>query len=385
MRSQLRALRRSVFAVLTMALAACGQNLVGPAGEACGGDPHFTAIPVALGDIEAIAVVGGLGAPGHTLPTAHTGFILRTEGAEVRSPGAIQITKLRRTRYITSPNRQGHEDYTAEFQVCKDISGWFGHLSSLSTAIPVPDGGWKECERYSTALESIESCTARVDKVSLTAGQPMGTSGFSIALGLMGLDFGLLDARVTNAYVARWRFPEPVLRSVCPWERFDATIKAQLYTKLRDLSGVPRASSGEPRCGTMVVDVAGTAKGVWALPSITEPVQGNETGYITLANYPYQPEAELALSLGPDILGATVLVVPRATEGRVNRPFEQVTPDGLIYCYAPAPGAGGFINILLMMTGPSELMIRKVPQTAPNMCSADPSTWTMAGATRMVR
>ena len=64
---------------------------------------------------------------------------------------------------------------------------------------------------------------------------------------------------------------------------------------------------------------------------------------------------------------------------------DRVTADGLIYCYAPAPGAGGFINILLMMTGPGELMIRKVPQTAPNMCSADPSTWTMAGATRMVR
>ncbi len=385
MRSLIRVFRRSISSVLTVALAACGQNLVGPAGAACGGDPYFSALPVALADIDAIAVVGGLGAPGHTLPTAHTGFMLRTEGAQVRSPGAIQITKLRRTRYLTSPNRQGHEDYTADFQVCKDISGWFGHLSSLSTAIPVPAGGWKDCDRYSTAFESIETCTARLDEVSLAPGQPLGTSGFSIALGLMGLDFGLLDARVNNAYVARWRWPDPVLHSVCPWERFDAATKAQLYTKLQDTGASPRTPAGEPRCGTMVVDVAGTAKGIWAMPSITDPVQGNETGYITLANYPYQPETELALSLGPDALGATVLVVPRANTGRVNRAFEQITPDGLIYCYAPAPGAGGFINILLSMTGPSEILIRMVPQTAPNICQADPATWTMSGAMRMVR
>jgi hypothetical protein len=35
----IRAYRRSAMLILTLALGACGQNLVGPAGEACGGDP----------------------------------------------------------------------------------------------------------------------------------------------------------------------------------------------------------------------------------------------------------------------------------------------------------------------------------------------------------
>ena len=63
----------------------------------------------------------------------------------------------------------------------------------------------------------------------------------------------------------------------------------------------------------MEVDVPGTAKGVWAEQGVTGPVQGDETRYMTLADYPYDPQARLALSLGPNELGARVAVVPRAT------------------------------------------------------------------------
>lgn len=90
----------ATFASVTVAgLAACGSiNLVGPAAATCSATPYFTVSPVALSDIERIVVVGGLGAPGHTLPTAHAGFYLATEGAAVRAPGPIQIIGLRRAR-----------------------------------------------------------------------------------------------------------------------------------------------------------------------------------------------------------------------------------------------------------------------------------------------
>ena len=79
--------------------AACGSiNLVGPAAATCSATPYFTVSPVALSDIERIVVVGGLGAPGYTLPTAHAGFYLATEGAAVRAPGPIQIIGLGRAR-----------------------------------------------------------------------------------------------------------------------------------------------------------------------------------------------------------------------------------------------------------------------------------------------
>jgi hypothetical protein len=368
-----------------MLLAACGgDGLVGPAADRCSSAPYFTALPVAMSEVNLIAVFGGLGAPGHTLPTAHAGLMLRTVGAQVFSPGNMQITRLRRVRYLVSPNRQGVEDYATEFQVCQDVSGWFGHVTSLSSAIPVAQNGWRECQQYSTTLETVETCSATLDKVTLAAGQPLGTGGHSIALGLMGLDFGLRDRRVNNFYVARSRYPQDTFQSICPWDQFEPALRTQLYAKLADPGRPALVPAGEPRCGTMEVDVANTAKGVW-IQTGTQAVPGNETNYITLANYPYRPQDNLALSLGPTALGARVAVVPRQNSGRANRAFEQVTNDGLSYCYGP-DAAGPTMSWLLAVTGASTLRIRQVTHAlGASPCLADPSTWSLTGAVSMER
>jgi hypothetical protein len=152
---------------------ACGgseQKLVGPAASGCATPPWFNALPVALSDIDGIVVFGGLGAPGHTLPTAHSGLFLAREGAEVRSPGAMQVTALRRTRYLVSSNRQGHTDFTTEFQICAQVTGWFGHLSSVAPKLDVPPSQWQGCSTYSTATETVESCRAQLDRVTLSTG-----------------------------------------------------------------------------------------------------------------------------------------------------------------------------------------------------------------------
>ena len=376
-----------LLAPLAMLLSgACASDPTGAAAQACGAAPLFTALPAALSNIEGISVIGGIDAPGHTLPTDHAGIFLSTEGATVFAPGTMQITTLRRTTYLVSPRRQGHTDFSAFFQICNAVSGWFGHLSTIAPTIPTPAGGWKNCQTYSTSSETVESCEGTLDGVTVAAGQPVGTSGFSIALGLMSVDFGLLDSRVNNNYVARWRYPDGTFRAICAWDQFDATNKAALYTKLSNRSRPSTVPAGEPRCGTMVVDVAGTAKGVWALPSETQPLAGNETGYITLANYPYRPQDELALSVAPTTLGAMVGVVSRATTGRVNRAFEQVTNDGLVYCYGPDVLWQGR-NWLLTLTSLTTLKIRMVTATVavPNICAADPGTWSMDGAISMVR
>ncbi len=380
--------RRPVWFLLGFLLTAlaCGSDsLTGTAAEGCGPPPWFTVLPVAFTDIDAIAPIGGLGAPGHTLPTAHTGFLLSREGAPVSAPGPMQITGLRRTTYVVSPNRQGEQDFTAEFQVCREVSGWFGHLTSLASPLGNPPGGWSNCQQYSTATETVETCSATLSNVTMTAGQPLGTGGLSIAQGLMGLDIGLLDSRVNNFYVARWRHPSPSIHSTCPWDKFSAGLTAQLYSKLVDKGRPGMVAGGEPQCGTMEVDVAGTAKGIWAEPSETQPVAGNETRYITLANYPFRPQDYLALSLGPASLGGRVAVVARQASGRVNRAFEQVTSDGLIYCYGPDAQLQS-ASWLLSLTGASALTVRQVVHAAgASPCLGDPATWSIAGGLAMVR
>ena len=334
------------------AFTACGGvDLVGPAAEDCAASPLFTVSPVEMRDLDLVTVFGSLGAPGHTLPTPQVGFYLETEGAVVRAPSDMQIIKIRRTTYERSPNRQGKQDYTTDFQVCKQIGGWFGHLTTLSPAIPVT-GGWKDCDRYSTAIETVETCTATLKGIAVSAGQQLGTGGLSKALGLMRLDFGL-------------RIHAPIM-GTCP-------------------SRTRTVPSGEPRCGTMNVDVANTARGVCAPPTANSPLQGNETEYITLANYPYRPTDQLALSLGPAALGASVAVVERGSPtGRVNRPFELLTADGLVYFYGPELRSPS-MTWLISMSGPTSLSIKKVENAFANSCASPPTTWSMAGATNFVR
>jgi hypothetical protein len=162
-------------ASLTVAVAvACdgdSTRLVGPAAANCGSGPYYAELPVALGDIDAITVFGGLGAPGHTLPTAHPGFYLATEGAEVRSPADMQITSLRRVTNIISPVRQGLSDYALDFQLCAQVAGWFGHLATLDLAILPAAAAWQNCRQYDIPNHTIETCDAPLQGVTVTAGQ----------------------------------------------------------------------------------------------------------------------------------------------------------------------------------------------------------------------
>ena len=207
----------------------------------------------------------------------------------------------------------------------------------------------------------------------------MGTGGLSIELGLMGLDFGFLDYRITHFYAAPSRQNPNTLHAVCAYEYFDAVNREILLSGIRDPSRPAEVTMGEPRCGTMEVDVAGTAKGIWAEVGVTGPVAGDETRYLTLANYSYRPEDKLALSLGPTEVGARVAVVPRMNSGRVNRAFEQVT-DALVYCYNSDDPWNLGSSWLLSRAAGGTLTLEWIEHSgSPSPCDDDPSTWSLSG------
>ncbi len=374
------ALAALTFAVLAVVVLACGGEGGSPTGapkvsNACGSQPFFTVLPVSPGDINVVAVVGGLGAPGHTLPTAQSGILLARAGVPVRSPGKIEVTQLRRVTYVESPNRQGETDFALFYGVCRDVSGWFGHLTTVSDRV-LSAANFSNCEQYQTSLETVESCTSNLNGVTLAAGEAMGTGGLSVELGLVGLDVGLLDERIEHFYITRPRYPDGTFHAVCPWEYYDAANRNILFSAMKDPRNPGLLPAGEPRCGTMEVDVAGTVQGVWAEVGVTGPVQGDERRYMTLANYPYRPQEMLALSLGPVELGARVAVVARETAGRVNRAFDQVSADGLLYCYAASSGFDLGRSWLLSLATNGTLTIEQIQHAGlPTPCDADPATW----------
>jgi len=294
---------------VAVVLGACdsGDSITGPAAGSCGPGPYFSVLPSDPGELDYVAIFGGVDAPGHTLPTAHGGLFFTHGGVTLRSPGDIAVSSLRRVRY-TSPDAPTEEDYAISFQVCDELTGWFGHVASLAETFSPATVEYGDCRTYSIIWAEVETCEARGLDIRVSAGQVLGTSA-----GVT--DVGIVDERVTNFYVSPWR-QGGENHAVCMWEQWDAANRDFFFSKLRDGLRPEVVPEGDPRCGTMEVDVTGTAQGVWAEPGVTEPLAGDETRYMALVNYPYRPQAELALSLGPESLGAHISIVTRRTSGR---------------------------------------------------------------------
>ena len=66
----------------------------------------------------------------------------------------------------------------------------------------------------------------------------------------------------------------------------------------------------------------------------------------------------------------------------MNRPFEQVANDGLIYCHGPDTRAPS-LSWLISMTGPDTPGIRMVEDFVANTCAASPNTWSFVGTVKL--
>ena len=80
--------------------------------------------------------------------------------------------------------------------------------------------------------------------------------------------------------------------------------------------------------------------------------------------------------------------MPREATGQVNRALEDVTADGLVYCYevTDADPATGW-TWLLTVPSATTLSIELVHQSGPpGPCSSSPTAWQLsAAATTLVR
>ncbi len=353
---------------LGLILLTCGGRRGGGGGEPpCPAGALFTVLPVSNTAISYPTPIGNFNPPIHTVPSDHPGIYLNTTGVPLVSPGSLHITELARTSYLVSPWRQGQNDYTVRFAVCGAIHGHFGHVTTLvdSLSAHLTSGS---CTTYNTADEQIESCRFAVD-IRVSAGEALGTVGGATAL---AMDFGLYDDSHRNAFVNPSRVHNMTLHAVCPYEYFEPTLKEYLLSHVGDGANI---RTDEPRCGTMEIDVAGTAQGLWVLES--NPVQqgGDESFFVSLALDTITPSLAQVLSIGPASLGPGLMRVSTQHSGRVNRAFSEVGADDLIYCYTTdtsypphsyfvSLGSDGRVSIEEILHGSG---------TSP--CLNSPSTW----------
>jgi hypothetical protein len=227
----------------------------------------------------------------------------------------------------------------------------------------------------------VEACDTDGVDVELAAGETIGTVGSASA---GAFDLGLYDSKQQNYFVNPGRYSGLTRTAICPYEPFPEDLRNQLYARLRSES-VP-ASGEAPVCGSMSVDVAGTAQGVWVLQSNPVNQMGDETNFLVLAPHPMRPQSRQTFSAGPSAIAASsgtpqLALYPVQSAGRVNRAFREVHADGLIYCYAyeaPAPIHSYFVR--LAPEG-DVLTIQKLTHPAgATPCNNDPSTWSFGAA-----
>jgi|GEM_PF-3393022 len=327
---------RPLAVVIFFMMISCSENPVSDQDQNCEPGPYFTHLPVDREEIASFNVIGQFNPPGDIAPNGQTGLQLRSRDlTPIYAVGDIVITLVESTHWIESPNRQGHTDYTLSFEIggCRQIYGNYEHIASLMPQfLEQLEGSSVNCEVSSNPEETVRQCRINV-QIPVEAGTLLGQAGGTTT----GLDFDLFDRRQENFFVSD-RFEGPILWAICPQSLFIDSHRDFLLS----ITGLgDQRRSVEPICGTMEVDVEGTAQGMWVLDG--HDVKWNFDNFdkfFALAPDFMEPDKYHLLVTAQedyrmDPFGHLIFYFPLQDDGRVNRRFSELSNDGTIYCYEP--------------------------------------------------
>jgi len=354
----------------------------------CGAAP-FNASPMALGDVHGIVPLGNINPPEHTLPSDHvyllyprlpagsaTGFAT----VDVFAPGDITIYTVQ--EQLASRDGAINDDFAVDFAPCREVTSWFGHVSSLA-------GGLKEafdaatradpgsCTDYGDAERNatFHVCNA-VLEYRAKAGEKIGAGGGKASA---ALDMGAHDSRAPplQGAVSPARYPgeESI---VCPLSLFSDPPRAALEAKLGQ-DGAPRTT--EPRCGTPFQDVAGTLAGAWFRPEVAAADSLGPNGWNRTLENGVEPwdGTTGVLALGGPGDALRLSFAPRHA-GSVDRAFAEVTPGDAVWCYQSDEPSLQASSVLLRLADATRLDLARLA----GPCG--PGPWTLgADALEYVR
>ncbi len=383
-----------------IALFVCGAAFLGACGDVSGSKPDsgdgsatkgvkacasgtaiFTVSPIALSRIDGWIPLGQVGPPAHTFPTDHqyVSFVnpditKLSEPADVVAPGDITILRVRRVTY----SYDNHSDYSMDFSPCADLVGNFGHVTSLDATLATKLGAFdQQCGSYSPNPGlTVQTCDTKSLQVEVAAGIRLGTAGGIANIG--SLDFTLQDRRVSSinyANPARWQnnggFDQ--FHIVPASDYYPEPLKSQIAAKLGSYNGKVKRTA-VPLGGTIALDVAGSAQGVWMNTSQPTFPEGP---HLALVPDNLDP-AIFVFSVGlsqPSFQAGQYRFTP-VSSGSYNRNPSQITSDGRIYCYDTNTGAALLIQLIDATT------LRVEGRQGVTTCAVQPQPYTFgSGAT----
>ncbi len=346
--------------------------------QSCGTQQHFFSVdPLETDAYFEIHPLGEMNPPGHTFPTVHTYMILteKTMPRSVFSPGNFTITQINVVESL-SLNQQ---DYSFDFSVCPEVTGYLDHLSGLTEVILDQLSTNPSCQQYTIGSEEFRFCSHTVS-IEVSAAELIGTVGIDSTMPSAALDFGLRDTRVSPlSYINPSRLVnQDQLYVVCPYEYYEpGPAKQGLMAKL----AVSRSET--PRCGTVEMDVPGTAQGRWYLQGSSD---FSENDHLALAPSNTEPSTAGILSVGNSTVGTDAYFFDFQESGQINRRFDDILPDTGIYCYdslrnreaALATNSSQAINGVLYLSLDSGGLLQLQRDTSLNQCPADTSGLTFS-------
>lgn len=311
---------RSTFTVVfaaAIALSACTAP--------CRDGSPFTVSPVDLTELAYIVPMGALNPPSHTLPTLHMYWNYQKPGSQdvaVVAPADLTIARVKRAQYF---NRAYELDYTVEFNVCGAVTGYFSHLTALSSRLLGALGKFGGCSTRSTADETLSECSAS-NPVAVKAGEEIGRGGNVESIA--GFDFGVRDGEVHNDFVNPTRM-ENALHAAPAFNYFSSELKAQIGPRLGHADGSRRTA--EPLGGGVAHDSKAYVQGNWFKVGGTGFVEGYA---VALVPDNVRPEV-LAFSIGQ--VGTAqdnrVLYFQPKANSAVRAPFAEVNTADAVFCY----------------------------------------------------
>ncbi len=339
--------------------------------EACPADIStvlFDRLPVAASAINEVIVFGELDPGGDdVIPNSQSGIRLNGQGVPLVAPGNVVIVGVRSSTFTVSPFRQGETDFGLTIRPCSEATATFLHVTTLEGKLADLLAN-AQCSDYSTDTETVHDCKIEGIEVAVTSGEALGTVGGATA---GGFDFDMHDERSVVSVTAR--APELYKHAVCFSRYYDATNRALLESRT-GLLGVVR--DGDPACGTIEVDVAGAAQGVWVKAANPVPYEGNADDYLTLAPHFLDPDNRQDIAIGGS---SPILENFVRSVARTNRDFEELTEDGLIYCYS---NGGTTTRSYFLRLNAGQQLTLEVKTHAPGVtpCLDAPGTWAFSGA-----
>ncbi len=342
----------------------------------------FSVAPINNKDLANITPLGNLQPPDHALPTDHIYFILngtfdaksgrlQTQPTSVYAPGDIELKEITAAQYFDSGGSLINSDYSLRFSPCKNVDGYFHHMSSLSDDLQkkVDGAKGKECQQYDIAsggASNTKRCRVTL-QTKAGAGTALGTAGGKTAA---GLDMGLTDDRLAKLSFANpRRYNGGYAQTVCPIDYYTPAVK----TALQKLFGVPdNPRTQMPVCGEIMQDKAGTIQGNWFYNNAKDDPDG-WTKELAIVHDNNNPDIGVISVGGVITIAGKVLFTP-TNAGQLNREPSQVTADGVIYCYetnaASKVGNRGMSGrIVLQLINTTHLKI----EGQTGACNTDPS------------